>query len=65
LLTVLPVGSEPPLATGITLPPQQLTSMINFENEEEKQTYILQVLTETLRQSFKFHFQQVSVPAFY
>ena len=61
LLTVLPVGSGPPLATGITLPPQQLTSMINFENEEEKQTYILQVLTEALRQNFKFRFQQVSV----
>ena len=62
LLTVLPVGSELPLTTGIKLPPQQLTSMVNFENEEEKQTYILQVLTEALRQNFKFHFEQVSDP---
>ena len=62
LLTVLPVGSELPLTTGIKLPPQQLTSMVNFENEEEKQTYILQVLTEALRQNFKFRFEQVSDP---
>ena len=60
LLTVLPVGSEPPLATGIKLPFQQLTSVDIFENEQEKQTYILQMLTEALRQNFKFHFQQVS-----
>ena len=62
VLTVLPVGSELPLTTGIILPLQQLTAMDNFENEEEKQTYILQVLTEALRQNFKFHFEQVSDP---
>jgi len=60
LLTVLPVGTELPLSTEIKLPLEQLTVMDNFENEEEKQTYILQVLTEALRQNFKFHFQQVS-----
>jgi len=65
LLTVLPVGSELPLTTGIKLPPQQLTSMVNFENKEEKQTYILQVLTEALKQNFKFQFKQVSDPALY
>ena len=60
LLTVLPVGSEPPPTTGIKLPLQQPTSVDIIENEQEKQTYILQMLTEALRQNFRFHFHNVS-----
>ena len=62
LLTVLPVGYELPLATEIKLQLQQPTSMVNFHNTQEKETYILQVLTEELRQNLKFHFQQVCYP---
>ena len=64
-LTVLPVGSEPPLSMGIKLPLHRLTSTDAFKNEQEKHTYILQVLTEALRQHFKFRFQQVSDPTFH
>ena len=57
LLTVLPVRSEPPLTTDIKL---QLNSKGSFQNEKEKETYILQMLTKALRQNFNFHFKQVS-----
>jgi len=65
LLAVLPVGSEPPLTTEIELPLQQLTSTDNFENEQEKQAYILHMLTESFRQNFTFRFQQVNHPTNY
>ena len=64
LLKVLPVEFNPTQIDANEPAPQPYYSwtMSNYENAQEKQIYIVQVLTEALKVNFNFHFQQVSCP---
>ena len=55
LLKVLPVEFIPTQIHTNEAAPRSY-----YENEREKQIYIVQVLTEVLKVNFNFHFQQVS-----
>ena len=67
LLTVLPLELKLPITDTNTVPLQQLPSTGNFENAHQKQIYILQVLTEALKQNFNFRYKEVCdpIPIFY